>query len=142
MANASPAPAGVGTLAEAIERGGIGILHFAGHGMFNPSLLDATELQLADGSVFRPMDLDGPVQTTLGQDRPLVFLNACRAAQQAWSCASLGSWADRWVRVRACGAFIGQQWRVKDSVALAFASASRVSSEPEPEDPLASLARR
>jgi hypothetical protein len=123
LRDASPALPGVEALTMAIERGGIGILHLAGHGTFDPSQPNEAGLSLADGSVFRPSDLHGPVQTQVRRDRPLVFLNACRTGRQAWSWTSLGGWADRWVRGCGCGGFVGPQWNVKDSIAAAFAGA-------------------
>jgi hypothetical protein len=61
------------------------------------------------------------VQTAIKSDRPLVFLNACRVARQGWSLSGLGGWAEAWVRVCGCGAFIGPQWVVKDSLAYELA---------------------
>jgi hypothetical protein len=123
LRDASPASPTMDALNDAFLEGGIGIFHFAGHGTFDPCLPNEAGFPLADGSVFRPSDLHGAVQTQLSKDRPLVFLNACRSGRQAWSWTSLGGWAERWVRSSGCGAFIGPQWKVKDSIAFAFAQA-------------------
>jgi hypothetical protein len=123
LRDASPASPGVETLTAVLQAGGIGLLHLAGHGTFDSTLPNEAGLPLTDGSVLRPSDLHGPVQTQLGQDRSLVFLNACRSGRQGWSWTGLGGWADRWVRLCGCGAFIGPQWNPRDSVAFAFARA-------------------
>gem|GEM_PF-4288476 len=119
--DASPDAPSVEALIHALRQGGIGLFHLAGHGTFDPSLPNEAGFPLADGSVFRASDLHGAVQTQVSKDRPLVFLNACRSGRQAWSWTSLGGWVDRWVRVCGCGAFLGPQWNVKDSIAFAFA---------------------
>lgn len=119
--DASPATPGAATLMARLQEGGIGLLHFIGHGTFDPALPNEAGFPLTDGSVFRPSDLHGPVQTQLSRDRPLVFLNACRSGRQGWSWTSLGGWADRWIRGCGCGAFLGPQWEVRDSAAFAFA---------------------
>jgi hypothetical protein len=117
----SPRSPDVQALSAVLQQGGIGLIHFAGHGTFDSALANEAGLDFGDGSAFRPSDLHGPLQTQLKQDRPLVFWNACRSGRQGWSLTSLGGWADRWVRGCGCGAFLGSQWNVRNSVALAFA---------------------
>ena len=121
--DASPRSPDVETLSTVLQQGGLGLLHFAGHGTFDFSFPNEAGLLLGDGSAFRPSDLHGPLQTQVKKDRPLVFLNACRSGRQGWSLTSLGGWADRWIRGCGCGAFLGPQWNVRNSVALAFARA-------------------
>ncbi len=104
-------------------RDGLGLLHFAGHGDYAADQPDESRIDLGD-CPFRPMHLTDPqLRARLGQDRPLVFLNACRAAQQGWSLTDLGGWADAWVRDCGCGAFIAPQWKVSDRLAHTFADA-------------------
>ncbi|MES1243467.1 MAG: CHAT domain-containing protein [Acidobacteriota bacterium] len=111
--------------AEEIEtilgKGGLDLLHFVGHGGFNPDQPNESALPLEDESFFRAGDLTGALATEIGRNRPLVFLNACWIGQQAWSLTGLGGWADRWVRVCGCGAFLGPAWPVRDSRAFEFA---------------------
>jgi CHAT domain len=121
LLDATPNKPGVDTLTELLEEGGLGLLHFALHGTFDPAMPNEAGLPLADGSVFRPSDLHGPVQTQISQDKPLIVLNACGSGRQAWMWTGLGGWADRWVRVCGCGAFIGPLWQVRDSAAFTFA---------------------
>lgn len=121
LRDASPQEQSMEAIMRVLQEGGVGLFHLAGHGTFNPSFPNEAGFPLADGSVFRASDLQGPVQTQISQDRPLVFLNACRSGRQAWSLTNLGGWANRWVKVCGCGAFLGPQWDVRDSVAFAFA---------------------
>ncbi len=121
LQDVSPASPSVEALLALLDQGGVGLLHFATHGTFDPALPDQAGISLEDGSVLRPSQLHGPTQTQIGRDRPLVFLNVCSSGRQAWSWTGLGGWADRWVRVCGCGAFLGPLWKVRDSAAFAFA---------------------
>jgi hypothetical protein len=121
--DASPA-LGSATAAESfLEHGGCDLLHFAGHGIVARSNPNESGLPFPDESVLRPQDLQGPLRTRIGRDRPLVFLNACSTGQQGWSLTRLGGWADRWVRICGCGAFVAPMWPVRDSLAVEFARA-------------------
>ncbi|MCP4663696.1 MAG: CHAT domain-containing protein [bacterium] len=110
---------------EAIERllktDALGLLHIVGHGEFVPEQPNESSILLVDGRSFRAGDLQGPTATQIGRNRPLVFLNACRVAQQGWSLTGLGGWVERWVRRCGCGGFIGPQWVVNDRLAYEFA---------------------
>lgn len=123
LQDASPASPSVQTLITLLEKGGIDLLHFIGHGTFDRTMPNEAGIPLVDGSVFRPSDLHGPVRTQITKNRPMVFLNACSTGRQAWSWTGLGGWANRWVRDCGCGAFIGPHWRVRDSVGVSFAQA-------------------
>jgi len=82
-----------------------------------------SRLLLADGWPLRPRDLFGRRQQHVSEDRPLVFLNACRIAQRSWSLTRLGGWAGAWVDRARCGAFIGPLWSVDDFAAFKFCRA-------------------
>ncbi len=119
--DASPSLSSASEAMAFLEAGGVDILHFAGHGTFDASQPNESGLPFVDGSVLRPQDLQGRLRTRIGQDRPLVFLNACWSGQQGWSFTRAGGWADRWVRICGCGAFVAPMWPVRDSLALEFA---------------------
>ncbi|MGW4394049.1 CHAT domain-containing protein [Amycolatopsis nivea] len=97
------------------ETGHIGLWHFAGHG-------DVSALLLADGVWLTPDELAGPRQTALRSRRPLMFLNACRAARQEPSWNGLGGWAQAWAG-RCWSPFVGPQWKVTDEPAAFLAAA-------------------
>ncbi len=103
-----------------LESGGLGLVHFAGHGDHDPERPGESKIQLADRA-FRARHLLGPMQLSLKVDRPLVFLNACRVARQGWWLTGLDGWAERWVRGCGCGAFVGPQWTIKDGPSRRFA---------------------
>ena len=103
-----------------LKRGGLGLLHFAGHGDVPEGRPNEAKIGLSDRP-FRARQLSGPLQTQIKADRPLVFLNACRVSRQGWTLSGLGGWAHAWVQDCRCGAFLGPQWSVKDSLAREFA---------------------
>jgi len=121
--DASIAVTSAGEILAVLGKGGLDLLHVAGHGTFDQKQPDESALPLIDKGSFRAGDLTGTIAAQIGKDRPLVFLNACWIGQQAWSLTGLGGWADRWVRVCGSGAFIGPAWPVRDSLALTFAKA-------------------
>src|SRR6185369_664327 len=69
------------TLLSFLQTGGVQLLHFIGHGEFDSDQADESAIPFSDGPALRPNDLAGPVKTRIGQDRPLVFLNACWTGQ-------------------------------------------------------------
>src|SRR6185369_16691607 len=104
-----------------LQTGGVQLLHFIGHGEFDSDQADESAIPFSDGPALRPNDLAGPVKTRIGQDRPLVFLNACWTGQQGWSLTRIAGWASRWVGECGCGAFIAPLWPVRDQAARDFA---------------------
>lgn len=114
------APGSADDLLKFLETGGVDALHFLGHGRFIAESPDDSPIPLPDGSLLRPGDFEGPLLTRIGQDRPLVVLNACWGAQQGWTLTRIGGWAARWVGVAGCGAFVAPLWPVRDQAALAF----------------------
>jgi hypothetical protein len=119
--NISPEAPSVEIVEKLLQEGGIGLLHFVGHGDFDRAQPNESGIPMSDGLALRPIDLQGPILTRLKKDRPFVFLNACRVGQQSWALTGLGGWAERWVRAGQCGAFIGPLWSVRDSSAFDFA---------------------
>lgn len=119
--NASPPTAGLDAVESLLDQGGVSLWHFATHGGIDLDRPDESGLVLTDGRKLRAEDLNGRRQVRAAQDRPLVFLNACRVGQQGWSLAGLGGWAAAWVERCRCGLFIGPLWAVNDEVAFTFA---------------------
>lgn len=112
-----------GDLLTFLETAPAGLLHVIGHGVHISSQSEEAGLPFRDGSILRPVDLEGPLATRISRARPLVFLNACWGGRQGWSLARLGGWASRWVDVCGCGAFVAPLWPVRDGAALAFSRA-------------------
>ena len=116
----SPNPASLSAVEEMLDTGGIGLWHFVAHGHLEPDRPDAAMILLPDG-VLRAEDIHGPRQTHIKNDRPLVFLNACRVGGSGWALSGLGGWAARLVGESRCGAFLAPQWAVNDAMAQEFA---------------------
>jgi hypothetical protein len=104
-----------------LAQGGISLFHFVGHAQCDPSRPERSGFRLVDGRSFRPLDLQGGVQTRLKEARPLVFFNACESTQQGWGPSGLDGWVAQWIHGCGCGALIGPQWNVSDGLALCFA---------------------
>ena len=118
----SPDPATGPAVEALLDEGGIHLWHFAAHGNVDLTHPNESVIRLADGRGLRAEDIHGARQTHIAQDRPLVFLNACRVGQQGWSLTRLGGWAAAWVDRCRCGAFVGPLWSVNDWLAYEFAS--------------------
>ncbi len=123
VTDASPEQATYAEVMKLLKNGRLGLLHVAGHGDFDAEQADDAGILLVDNRSIRPRDLHGRIATQVKRDRPLVFLNACRGAQLGWSWTGLGGWAERWVAVCGCGAFVGPLWAVSDDLAYEFARA-------------------
>ncbi|MFF4403188.1 CHAT domain-containing protein [Streptomyces sp. NPDC001404] len=104
-------------LADLIDDGLPGLLHFACHNAFTGA---GSSVKMSDGTL-DPIDLAYATQSgALRRTHPLVFFNACRSAGQIdWFSSSLG-WAPQFLRAGA-GAFVGSLWPVRSDSALAFA---------------------
>ena len=117
----SPIEATGDAVLDLLDNGDIDLLHFACHGNFDAEYPDDSVVILSDSYGLRAEDFHGRRQTMLSRDRPLIFLNACRAGQQGLSLTQLGGWAASLVGRCKCGAFIGPLWSVTDSLAYEFA---------------------
>lgn len=94
------------------------LLHFACHGTFDATLPNDSAIELSDGELLRPSDIQ--VQFKGRRPRPMIFINACHGARGEFSFTGLGGWAEMLVKARV-GAFIGTMWEVSDELALLFA---------------------
>jgi len=97
--------------------------HFACHGDYDRDAPGNSPLFLQYERRLRPHDLVGRVQERLRADRPLVFLNACRAGQSGLSLTGLGGWAKVLVQDCRVGALVVPLWSVDDAAAHTFAQA-------------------
>lgn len=100
-------------LIDRLEKGGFDLIHFAGHADYDAGAPDRSKLVLTDRP-FRTSQLTGQRLRRIQEDRPLVFLDACRAAREGFALTGVGGWPDRWVRLGRCGALLCPQWAVRD----------------------------
>ena len=92
---------------------GTQLIHFAGHGAYDPANVDDSEIRLSDGQL-NPNDL---YQASIGRsDRPFVFLNACQVGEEGWDLTQIGGWAEAFCAIGFTG-FVGPYWKVNDLVA-------------------------
>lgn len=105
----------------ALEHGGFGWIHFAGHADFTSQQSDRAFLHL-NGGVLEALDLVGPLSKALARDRPVVFLNACRAGAGGPAISGLGGWAHRCIQICNCSGFIGPLWGIQSEPAARYAT--------------------
>ena len=92
---------------------GIQLIHFAGHGDFDPGAAEMSVIRLSDASIV-PRDL---TRAILGRTaHPFVFLNACEVGEQGWALTRIGGWAEAFTDIGFSG-FIGPYWAVNDRIA-------------------------
>jgi hypothetical protein len=101
----------------------IDLWHFACHGDFDGRRPADAPLELQNRERLTPADLNGPAQTRLKRDRPLVVFNACRVGQSGLALTGMGGWAKVLVQDCDVGAFLAPMWEVTDSLSLRFAQA-------------------
>lgn len=95
-------------------RRGEGVVHFAGHGSYDPELVELSAIELLDGSL-NPGDLPRPLADG-STTRPFIFLNACEVGEQGFDLTALGGWASEFCK-RGFAGFVGPYWAVKDEIA-------------------------
>ena len=111
-----------------LRSGRFDVLHFAGHGYFDPNRPGESGLLCAGDEVLRGMDLDG-----IGDLPALVFFNACEAARVRRRTAARRSPPRQATRrpstslaeaflVGGVANFLGTHWPVGDDAALAFST--------------------
>lgn len=100
-----------------LETGKANLIHVIAHGDLDPEHPDDARIILTDKRTFRSSDLTGNLATGVYESRPLVFLNSCLLGQQGYSLTGLGGWAQAFLSA-GCGAFLGQQWSVRDSLSF------------------------
>ena len=104
------------------------ILHFACHGLANPSLIWDSGLMMEGQMKNKSYQQDNLLSSQVeafadlqapDQPGPLVFLNACQVGRQGYSLTGTGGFAKAFVKSGA-GAFISTHWSVGDTSALVF----------------------
>lgn len=101
----------------------VSLWHFACHSNYNDAFPDRSPLYLENNGTLSPDDLvPSKIGRRLGTDRPLVFLNACRAGGLGLGLIGMAGWAKRLIEYRT-GAIIAPLWTVSDEPARQFAQA-------------------
>jgi CHAT domain len=97
---------------------GIQLVHFAGHGEFDPDAKDDTLIKLADEPLL-PQDIH---RAKVGRtSRPFAVLNACEVGEEGWALTRIGGWAQAFCDVGFSG-FVGPYWAVNDRIARKVAN--------------------
>jgi hypothetical protein len=108
------------TVRKFLESGeGVQLVHFAGHGEFDPTATkDDTIIKLADKPLL-PQDIH---RAKIGRtSRPFVVLNACEVGEEGWTLTRIGGWAQAFCDVGFSG-FVGPYWAVNDRIARKVAN--------------------
>lgn len=117
----SKVPANYLDITDALSQGEYDGWHFTGHGGFEATDPNRSEIRLEEGQILSPVEISGEV-SNCGLARPLVFLNACQTGREAFSLTGIGGWAKSFIEAGAAG-FIGSLWSVGDEAACKFAKA-------------------
>jgi hypothetical protein len=98
--------------------GGPGVVHFAGHGEFDPTNPDSSVMLLSDG---KPLSSTFFRSASYGGDRqPLIFLNACMIGIGDELLGDMGGFPGNCLK-GGFGGVLGALWEVNDTVAREIA---------------------
>lgn len=107
-------PGALRSVRRTLGSGDFDIVHFSGHGRFDPQIVELSAIELADGSL-TPDDL--PRARRDGDERrPFVFLNACEVGQAGFGLSAMAGWAPEFCK-RGFMGFVGPYWPVNDTIA-------------------------
>ena len=111
---------GLAELMTAVDAGKLGLTHFACHNTFTPG--GGSVIEMDDGPFIPAMLNTAVARCSLMNDRPLVFMNACRTAGTVPEYTQMAGWGQQFMAAGA-GAFVGTLWAVRSDSACAFAEA-------------------
>lgn len=100
-----------------LERSDIQILHYSGHGDYDPQNADLNHLILENGDTLDALTLGRAKLTAEGQ--PILYLNACSSGQTAIAAGRMGGFASLCL-TGGCSGIIAPYWPVKDDSAKEF----------------------
>ncbi len=120
MSVISPAFTRKNQVLDQLEEGGVSIVHFACHGLFDTTNPDQSSLQLEGTDKLSPGDIVGEAERTLRRTHPFFFLNACHSGVRDIELVGIGGWAERLIG-SGCSGFLGALWEVNDTLATEFA---------------------
>jgi hypothetical protein len=105
---------------EVLQQPGIQILHFSGHGDYDPALADLNSIELEKGGKLQAFMIRG---TRLGAEaHPILYLNACSAGKAGPSVGRMGGFAASCL-TSGCSGIIAPYWPINDDRAADFSSA-------------------
>ncbi len=102
-----------------LDNGDIQLLHFSGHGQYDPTNSDLSSLVLED------LDLDAALITgsrLAAEGQPLIYLNACSVGQTGMVIGRMGGFAANFLESGASGV-IAPYWPIHDDRAKEFSLA-------------------
>jgi hypothetical protein len=113
-------PADLATVrGQVLQRSDIQILHFSGHGDYDPRFADLNSILLEDGA-FEAFRLQG---TPLGlKGHPILYLNACSAGKSGVAVGRMGGFAAKCLS-SGCSGIIAPYWPINDARAADFSCA-------------------
>jgi hypothetical protein len=104
-----------------LKKGGYQLLHFSSHGQHDNRAPMLSTISLENDDKISPNDLLGS-NSKFGQDHPLVILNSCQSARQAYSITGIQSWVTNFINAGAA-AVIGTTWSIDEESAVEFTKA-------------------
>jgi WD40 repeat protein len=116
----SPPISSGGDIVRLLERGQVGILHFATHGLPQSDGLAVAAMRFGGSELTVDELVGSELARGVAASAPLVFMNACHSGRRDVDLTRPDGWADRFLELGAA-AFVGANWEVQDALARTFA---------------------
>jgi len=113
-----PRPVTDQTVRKVLERGDIQLLHFSGHGDYDPANADLNHLLLEDQDRLNAVTFEGTALAAQGT--PIVYLNACDVGRSGYALGRMGGFAANCIDA-GCSGVIAPYWAINDRRAKEFA---------------------
>jgi CHAT domain-containing protein len=100
-----------------LRRNDVRLVHFSGHGNYDPTNADLNHLILKDGKRLNAIDFTG--STLAGEGSPIIYLNACSVGQTGPTVGYMGGFAAICLEA-GCSGIIAPYWPINDKRAMEF----------------------
>jgi hypothetical protein len=100
-----------------LKKGDIDLLFISTHGKYNKESSQYSYIELEDGGIFRPDDIDDDI--SLRKTKPIVIMNTCKSAVQDYGISTVEGWVNAFIKAGA-SFFIGTNWNVSEDSVYSF----------------------
>jgi hypothetical protein len=100
-----------------LKKGDFDLLFISTHGKYNKESSQYSYIELEDGGIFRPDDIDDDI--SLRKTKPIVIMNTCKSAVQDYGISTVEGWVNAFIKAGA-SFFIGTSWNVSEDSVYSF----------------------